>query len=210
MNLNTIRIAGSFADKNVGVGKSVAVTGLALSGTDAGNYTLVVPTLSASITPANLSASGLQANHKIYDGNAVASINTSQSALSGVINGDVVGLNTSDISGVFADSNVGNGKTVSIKGLSIYGADAANYNLLPLSSSANITPIIKSISVQETYLNVTQEAPQNWRIENEPTADARTALSRAKKPIAPTDSSGLYRSGTLIQWVGDGIRTAND
>jgi hypothetical protein len=43
--------AGSFADKNVGVGKPVTASGFTLSGASAGNYTLSQPTgLTASIT----------------------------------------------------------------------------------------------------------------------------------------------------------------
>jgi len=46
---------GRFADKNVGTGKAVTVTGQTLSGADAGNYKLVEPTtLKANITPAKL------------------------------------------------------------------------------------------------------------------------------------------------------------
>jgi len=46
---------GSFTIKDVGAGKAVSVSGLGLTGADAGNYTLVLPgTLSAAITPASL------------------------------------------------------------------------------------------------------------------------------------------------------------
>ena len=46
---------GSFADKNVGTGKSVSIGALSLTGADAGNYTPVAPVaLSADITPATL------------------------------------------------------------------------------------------------------------------------------------------------------------
>ena len=46
--------AGTFKNKNVGNNKPVTVTGLSWGDADAGNYTLSVPTLSASITPAPL------------------------------------------------------------------------------------------------------------------------------------------------------------
>jgi hypothetical protein len=47
---------GTFADKNVGAGKSVSIGALSLSGTDAGNYTPVAPAaLTADITPFQLS-----------------------------------------------------------------------------------------------------------------------------------------------------------
>ncbi len=207
------RLLGNLSLDGTAIGaKNVGTYGIKPSGQYANQLGYLIHYVDGTlnITPANLSASGLQANHKIYDGNAVASINTSQSALSGVINGDSVGLNTSAISGVFADSNVGNGKSVSIQGLGIYGADAVNYNLLPTVSTANITPVVKSISVQETYLNATQDASLVWRNENDPSTETRTTLQKAKKPIGTADPAGLYRSANLIQWVGDGIRTAID
>ncbi|MGS0758261.1 YDG domain-containing protein, partial [Roseateles sp. GG27B] len=45
----------SFADKNVGVGKAVSVTGFTLGGADAANYLISQPTgLTANIAQANL------------------------------------------------------------------------------------------------------------------------------------------------------------
>ena len=53
--LVTDKVEGRFADANAGTNKPVTVTGNALGGAGAGNYTLVQPTgLTASITPAPL------------------------------------------------------------------------------------------------------------------------------------------------------------
>jgi hypothetical protein len=45
-------VAGAFADAEVGTGKLVTVSGLTLTGADAGKYTLTQPTTTADITPA--------------------------------------------------------------------------------------------------------------------------------------------------------------
>src|SRR5207302_8459977 len=66
--LTTIAAVGTFASKNVGNNIPVNVTGLAIAGADARNYTLVQPTLSASITPKPLSVTGLFGDNKTYDG----------------------------------------------------------------------------------------------------------------------------------------------
>ncbi|MDW8252241.1 MAG: YDG domain-containing protein, partial [Myxococcales bacterium] len=58
---------GNFNNKHVGSGKSVTVSGLSLTGADADNYTLTLPILQASITPASLNVTGLTANNKVYD-----------------------------------------------------------------------------------------------------------------------------------------------
>jgi len=58
---------GQFTDKNVGPAKAVSVTGATLAGLDAGNYLLNPPILSADITPATATVSGLSALDKLYD-----------------------------------------------------------------------------------------------------------------------------------------------
>jgi hypothetical protein len=50
VTLNTAAAVGTFADKNVGNGIVVQVSGLTISGDDAGNYTLSQPTTTADIT----------------------------------------------------------------------------------------------------------------------------------------------------------------
>ena len=51
--LDTTSAVGVFADKNVGAGKLVTLSGVTLLGTDAAKYALTQPTLTATITPAN-------------------------------------------------------------------------------------------------------------------------------------------------------------
>src|SRR5262249_49008151 len=61
--------SASFADKNVGTGKPVSVSGLAISGADAGNYALSQPaTPTASITPADLSITAANVTMTYADG----------------------------------------------------------------------------------------------------------------------------------------------
>ena len=130
---------GLFADKNVGIGKAVSVSGLSLAGTDAGNYSLVAPQdLRANITPLSVAVLGLSASNKVYDGNVSATI--AGSARVATLTGDAVTL-TGSAAGTFADRNVGSAKPVSISGYSLAGADAGNYRLLvPQGLVASITP----------------------------------------------------------------------
>ena len=59
--------AATFADKNVGSAKTVNVSGISISGTDAGNYALqnTTATTSASITPATLTVTANNAT-RVY------------------------------------------------------------------------------------------------------------------------------------------------
>ena len=115
--------AAAFADKNVGAGKSVSVTGISLSGADAGNYVLASTgaTGSADITARSLTVTATAAN-KVYDGSTAASATLDDNRIAG----DVL---TVSGSAAFADKNAGTAKTVTASGLSISGTDAGNYTL---------------------------------------------------------------------------------
>ncbi|QQR68205.1 MAG: filamentous hemagglutinin N-terminal domain-containing protein [Alphaproteobacteria bacterium] len=130
VSLGTGSAVGAFADKNVGTGKSVTASGFTITGTDAGNYTLAQPTgLSADVTAKTITVTGVMAATKTYDTTAAASLNVGSATLSGVYGSDVVGLDASGASGVFADKNVGTGKGVTVTALALNGADAGNYVL---------------------------------------------------------------------------------
>lgn len=149
---DTVSLSGgsaTFADKNIGTAKAVSGTGFALSGADAGNYTLGSSSLA---TTANITAKAatiaFTAGDKIYDGNATATIVTRP--VTGVVTGDEV----TAVGGTaaFGNKNVGNGKTVSGSGFSLTGADAGNYTFNTTSSTtANITR--KALTVTATAEN---------------------------------------------------------
>jgi autotransporter-associated beta strand protein len=85
--LDATSVSALFADKHVGIGKDVAVGGLALSGADAGNYNLIQPTgLAANITPALLTVTAVT-NTKPYDGTTGATA-TPQVTSGGLMSGD--------------------------------------------------------------------------------------------------------------------------
>ena len=136
--------SGSFANKNVGQAKTVAISVGTLSGTDAGNYTLAstASTATADITPRGLNVAGLSVPDKVYDGTTAATLSGLAGALQGVISGDTVSLNPGSASATFTDKNVGQAKTVNLAGLSLSGTDALNYSLsgAPGSLTASITP----------------------------------------------------------------------
>jgi trimeric autotransporter adhesin len=130
----SLSYAAGFADKQVGNGKPVSVTGIAIgSGEDAANYQLgnTSASTTADITPATL-VPHITASDKVYDGNANATM-TSRT-LTGVLASDIVTLNGGTAS--FADKNVGATKTVTGSAFTLAGADAGNYMLDPQTASA--------------------------------------------------------------------------
>ena len=137
---------GAFGDKNVGTGKSVTTT-MTLTGSDASNYTLAQPTgLTASISQraVTVAASGTD---KVYDGNTLDQVTLSTT---GLIAGDAVAA--ADASSTFSDKNVGNGKSVTVSGITLTGADASNYSYnTATTTTADITP--RAVTVTATAQN---------------------------------------------------------
>src|SRR5207248_3174232 len=102
---------------NVGTGKLVTVSGIAISGgADAGNYSLANTTTTAlaNITKRYLTVSATGVN-KVYDGNATATVTLSDNRVSGDV------LSTSYTAAAFNNKNVGTTKPVSVSGISISG-----------------------------------------------------------------------------------------
>jgi hypothetical protein len=147
VTLVTTGPTGAFADKNVGTGKTVTVSGLTLGGADANKYVLAQPTARADITAKALTVTGISADSKTYDGGTTAIVNPGSATLVGTVSGDWdVTLATTDATGAFANKNVGTGKTVTVSGLTLSGADASNYTLTPLTTTSDITAKALTVS----------------------------------------------------------------
>jgi hypothetical protein len=144
VSLVTTGATGTFATKDVGNGKAVTASGYTLTGIDALNYTLVQPTgLTANITPASLSITGVTAQNKVYD--ATLSATLTGGSVTG-LGSDVVSLVTTGATGSFATKDVGNGKAVTASGYTLTGTDAGNYTLVqPTGLTANITPVVYTV-----------------------------------------------------------------
>jgi hypothetical protein len=148
--------AATFADKNVGTAKTVSVSGISASGTDAGNYSLSNTTAStiANITVKSLSVTGETAANKVYDTTTTATL--TGGTLSGVIAGDTVTLTQT---GSFASKNVGTGIVVTAAD-TLGGTDAGNYTLVqPTGLSANIVPAILTVTANDSAKIVTTSDP---------------------------------------------------
>jgi hypothetical protein len=147
VTLVTSNAVAYFADKNVGTNKPVMVTGLALDGTAAANYTLVDPTnVTANVMAAGLTVNGITVASKVYDATTNAQL-TGTAVLSGAVSGDDVSLATNDASAAFAGPNVGTGIPVTASGYAITGADAGNYTLTqPSGLTAHISAATLTIT----------------------------------------------------------------
>ncbi len=156
-DLITVSATGVFDTKNVGTGKTVTLTET-ISGADAGNYTITKQgTTTANVTPKALTISGLTSANKTYDGttkalaSGTAVLQSAQAAGAGTssdgiaFTGDTVSLSGTAL-GAFNSQNVATATTVNFSGLSLTGADAANYSLTQGSAAHTITARTLNVS----------------------------------------------------------------
>src|SRR5207247_2562444 len=120
---------------------TVSVSGISISGTDAANYTAnTTASTTADITARSLTVSATGVN-KVYDGTTNATVTLTDNRVAGDV------LSTSYTSASFANKNVGTAKTVSVSGIALGGADAANYTAnTTATTTANITARALSVS----------------------------------------------------------------
>ena len=130
--------SASFSDKNVGVGKTVTISGF----TDPnGNYSVTAPTVTATISPKEVVIVELGAANKPYDG-----------TLSGTLTGtaNLLGVELVDQASVvlggtplvsFVSENAGAGIGLVVSGYVLSGGEAPNYQVVqPAGLSADISP----------------------------------------------------------------------
>ena len=164
VNLVTTGASAVFANKNAGTSRAVTASGFTLSGTDAGNYTLIQPNLTANINSLGITVNGLTANNKVYSGTAAATLSTGSASLSGVLGGDAINLISAGAIGAFSNKNVGTNKIVTISGLTLGGTDSGNYTLIQPSATADITTaalIVSGVTASNKVYNGTTSATLN-------------------------------------------------
>ena len=149
--------AGTFADENVGTDKDVHISEIRLGGADAANYTVDDRSQSAavaSITPKDITVSGITARDREYNGSAAAELAYSDVTFAGLVEGDT--LTVTAATGAFEDKNVGDDKPVSIFEIILDGEDARNYTVSqPAGVTATISPknvtITGAVAANKTY-----------------------------------------------------------
>ncbi|MDR0302622.1 MAG: YDG domain-containing protein [Treponema sp.] len=139
-NVTLVTGTAEFADTAVGINKNIIFNGWSLAGTDAGKYTLQMPSLTASITtvvPTTVTVTGLSVQTKTYDSTTNAVI-TGTPVLSGVASGDDVTL----LPGlaIFTNPQSADNKDIIYLGWSLTGADAHKYILQLPALKGKITP----------------------------------------------------------------------
>lgn len=134
MEIDSSSLLAMFDDKNVGKDKTVTVTGITLTGSNADRYELDVKSATADITPYVLNYKGTQvqagdanafsisADEKIYDTSDTATLHVQFTKIAG----DNMEARAE---GRFNDPNAGTDKDIMVTSVALTGADAGNYKL---------------------------------------------------------------------------------
>jgi hypothetical protein len=132
----------SFADQNVGIGKTVAVSGYEISGQRAGNYSLTQPTLSADINARDITITADSGQTKVYG--------TSEPALTySITNGSLVDEDA--LSGTLVRAI---GENVGEYAINQGTLDNANYAITFVGADFVITPADTTIAFHEDITGI--------------------------------------------------------
>ncbi len=103
-------------------------------------------TVELTIGPKAVTVSGITAENKKYDGKNTATVNADGATFTGIVSGDKL---TITATGTFADTDVGDGKTVTLTLGALGGTSVANYTL---AATDNQTTTTASITAKEVTL----------------------------------------------------------
>ena len=167
-----------FADKNAGSNKDVYFDNYKLgpgSGGDASaNYVLELPAnVKANISPKAVTATVTAVDREYEKNNLTVALTAG--TLNGVIYGDIVSVDLSEAVGTMADDAAGENKAVTVNGVKLSGADAANYTLT--SQPEGVTVSIGAAAHVHEW--------GEWIIIKEPTATEKGL----KRRVCRTDAS---------------------
>ena len=229
VELDDVGLSGTatyaFSEADAGNSKPITITNLSLSGASKDNYSLTLPSLSASINQVALTITGLTAVSKNYDGSTTVSV-TGTPAFSGLVNSESF-TPSGSVTWAFTDATPGINKALVRTG--DYAVPSGNYSLTQPSLTASITalvpgaPTITRITGGEVsgQLSVAFTAPTNdggSAITNYKYSTNGGSTWTAVSPEATTSPiliSGLNNGTTYdvqiraVNVVGDGAATAS-
>ncbi|MDP9898022.1 YDG domain-containing protein [Variovorax ginsengisoli] len=138
---DTVTVAGAatLANGNAGTDKAVAVTGITLGGSDAGNYRAdSTASTTATVAPRQLAVALQGPVAKSEDGNNTATLSSGNYVIAGLVGGDAISI--THATGLYADGKVGSDKLVSTT------LGAGDYQASGQTLLANYLPYVGPVS----------------------------------------------------------------
>ena len=182
----TATAAGAtYNDKNVAAANKVSYTGLALTGTGAGNYSIANTAEGAgSITKRALTVGAVTAQTKTYDGTTAADASQFHATLNNVVAGEESSVTATATGAAYNDKNVVGANKVNYTGVALTGAGAGNYAIANTAEGAGtITKralTLGTVAAQsKTYDGTTAADASKFRaaLNNTVTGDSVTAAA---------------------------------
>jgi len=171
---------GTFDTKNVGTDKLVTVSGLALGGSDATNFTLTPQTTSANITPVAITVTAVT-DTKVYDG-------TTSSDGEPTIVPALIAPDAENFSQSFDNQSAGTGKTLTPAGSVNDGNGGHNYSVtFANATTGEITAL--AVGGDFTASNKTYDG-----------TTAATVLTRGLIGVLPTDAANVTLEGGVANF----------
>ncbi len=215
----SVTAIGAFADKYVGMGKTVNISDITLTGGDVGNYTLDADnsqkTTEADINHKPLIISGIKADDRDYDGTDVATLDLTSATITGAISGEAVAVSSAS-TGKFDNENAGTNKTVTLNGLALDGTDAGNYTLDSENSQKEATasifrrPVkITGVEAKDKDYDGTTKVTLNdgrFTLENKVDGDVLNATATA---TFDDKNAGTGKNVTISSYVLTGAKQGN-
>jgi len=190
--------SASFSDKQAGADKPVKVTGIAVSGEDAANYTFnttAATTGSITVRELVISATG---RDKTYNGTTTAVVSLTDNRIAGDE------LTIAYGSAAFQSKDAGADKAVSVTGITLTGADAGNYSFnTTASATATIARAPLKVKAQDQVKVYGRPNPE-LTLAYEGFVNGETLDVLDKKPTASTTATAESEAGTYPITVAGG------
>ena len=165
---------------------------IVLSGAEAANYEIAYTNAKLIVNKKDITVTSLKVFDKAADETTTATISNSTLVFDGVIFGDDVTIDLANASAAFAQTAAGEDIAVTITGLALTGADAANYNLTnnEISTTASIKDSITAadIAAQINALTVVKDA-EALTLPSVPAGYKLTIKSSDNEAVIKTDGS---------------------
>ena len=134
----------AYNSKDVAAANRIDYTGVALAGTEAGNYTLAATTAqgAGTISRRALTVDTVAAQSKTYDGTTAADTSKFQATLGNLVAGEEGSVTATATGAAYNSKDVRAANTVGYTGLALTGTGAANYSLAATTAqgAGRITP----------------------------------------------------------------------
>ena len=213
-NLVTATAAGaSYNDKNVAGASKVTYTGLSLTGTGAGNYSLAAATAEGvgTIAKRTLTVGTVTAQTKTYDGTTAADTSKFQATLNHVVAGEESSVAATATGAAYNDKNVAGANAVGYTGVALAGTGAANYAIADTAQGAGtITQRALTLGTvaqqSKTYDGTTAADASKFRaaLNNTVTGDSVTATA-----TGATYNDKNVAAANRIDYTGVGLAGAD-